>query len=487
MKLLFVQLTLVVSVLAAGEDQVDSDLQSRGPYEFQFRVDDPDTFNNYEIQEAGDPNIVTGSYRINLPDGRTQVVSYEVHPDRGYEAKITYEGDARYPDSPNYVASPYGPPEPLRPGADKFKRESLLAEVGGEGQRRKARKVEISFKNSAPNKIEKKKKKAAPENKSVDDDLSTFSTKVALNEDSIKELDKKTQPKKKQKPQKKLKKEEKISDDGFYDSHDTPQAEPLSLQNNHQKNKAKKKETRQEYKTSEVVELTTPPPQEVKLSGNIFVPLVFEAVPTKSLDLASVNKDEELEDELEEELEEEELEEEDVLTEKSFDDIADVIYFTNDEPTGWPLLELISPPPPAAQIIEKNHQKRKIESKDLDQQGNANVQPVETKLRDFLSLPLLPLPTIYRSEFSPPASRDNDNSLAVPASLRNNIMRDHNQLVGFIGTDQYQQFYQTLFDEKLRSPPPTSTSTRRSKNKKVMKIKVKKPEEGRAPWRILDR
>ena len=90
---MFVQLTLAVSVLAAGEDQEDSDLQSRGPYEFQFRVDDPETFNNYEvvnsgkcltitldtkIQEAGDPSIVTGSYRINLPDGRTQVVSYEV-------------------------------------------------------------------------------------------------------------------------------------------------------------------------------------------------------------------------------------------------------------------------------------------------------------------------------------------------------------------------------------------------------------------------
>merc|ERR1711997_851420 len=141
-------------------------------------------------------------------------------------------------------------------------------------------------------------------NKSVEDDLSTSSTKVALNEDSIKEFDKKTQPKKKQKQQKKIKKEEKIVDDGFYDSHETPQAEPLSLQNNHQKNQAKKKEIRQEYKSSEVVELTTPP-QEVKSSGNIFVPLVYEAVPTKSGAKISVNKDEE-------------VEEEDVLSEKSF-------------------------------------------------------------------------------------------------------------------------------------------------------------------------
>ena len=433
---------------------------------------------NYsKIQEAGDPNIVTGSYKINLPDGRTQVVTYEVrpgqssaqpgiiqsaqvHPDRGYEAKITYEGDARYPDSPNYVATPYGPPEPIRP--DKFKRESLLAEVGGEEQRRKARKVEINFKNSAPNRTEKKNKKAASENKSVEDDLSTSSTKVALNEDSIKEFDKKTQPKKKQKQQKKIKKEEKIADDGFYDSHETPQAEPLSLQNNHQKNQAKKKEIRQEYKSSEVVELTTPP-QEVKSSGNIFVPLVYEAVPTKSGAKISVNKDEELE----------EVEEEDVLSEKSFDEIADVIYYTNDEPAGWPLPDLISAPP-SPQIIEKNHQKRKIDSKDLGQQGNANVQPVETKLRDFLSLP-----TIYRSEINPPAS--------LATSLRHNIIQDHNQLVGFIGTDQYENFYQTLFDGKLRSPaaPAPAISTTRTRNKKVMKIKVKKPEEGKTQsWRI---
>ena len=87
---------------------------------------------------------MTGSYKIALPDGRTQIVTYEVkylmtteltvkyfifkvHPEKGFEAKVTYEGTAQYPDTPDYVPSAYGPPEPIRPGYAKFKRESSIA------------------------------------------------------------------------------------------------------------------------------------------------------------------------------------------------------------------------------------------------------------------------------------------------------------------------------------------------------------------------
>ena len=32
-------------------EEEDYDLASRGPYEFQFRVDDPETYNKYEVSE----------------------------------------------------------------------------------------------------------------------------------------------------------------------------------------------------------------------------------------------------------------------------------------------------------------------------------------------------------------------------------------------------------------------------------------------------
>ena len=32
----------------------------------------------YQVSESGDPDTVRGSYRISLPDGRVQTVTYEV-------------------------------------------------------------------------------------------------------------------------------------------------------------------------------------------------------------------------------------------------------------------------------------------------------------------------------------------------------------------------------------------------------------------------
>jgi len=53
------------------------------------------------VTEVGDPDSVKGSYSVNLPDGRTQIVTYEVRPGQGYRAVVRYEGVAVFPTHPN--------------------------------------------------------------------------------------------------------------------------------------------------------------------------------------------------------------------------------------------------------------------------------------------------------------------------------------------------------------------------------------------------
>jgi len=90
------------------------EVEERHPYAYQYAVYDEGTESSYEVSESGDPDTVRGSYRIALPDGRVQTVTYEVDPVSGYQAKVSYAGVAQYPDSPSYRASPYSPPARVR-------------------------------------------------------------------------------------------------------------------------------------------------------------------------------------------------------------------------------------------------------------------------------------------------------------------------------------------------------------------------------------
>jgi hypothetical protein len=66
------------------------------PYEFAWAVKDEPTKNDYAHEAKSDGKVVTGSYRVLLPDGRTQIVSYRAD-ENGYVADVKYEGEAQYP------------------------------------------------------------------------------------------------------------------------------------------------------------------------------------------------------------------------------------------------------------------------------------------------------------------------------------------------------------------------------------------------------
>merc|ERR1712165_299572 len=89
-------------------------------YDYQYGVNDPHYGPVFSQTEARDNYDTTGEYRVNLPDGRVQIVSYSAGPD-GYVADVKYEGEAAYPEEPAYKPAPkpaYKPaphPAPYKP------------------------------------------------------------------------------------------------------------------------------------------------------------------------------------------------------------------------------------------------------------------------------------------------------------------------------------------------------------------------------------
>ena len=78
------------------------------PYSFNWGVDEPDYGNQYGHQEESDGVVTRGEYRVLLPDGRTQIVTYSVEGDSGFQATVTYEGEAQFPP-PGAPGGPGGP------------------------------------------------------------------------------------------------------------------------------------------------------------------------------------------------------------------------------------------------------------------------------------------------------------------------------------------------------------------------------------------
>ncbi|CAH2061753.1 unnamed protein product, partial [Iphiclides podalirius] len=70
-------------------------------YEFGYSVKDSQSGNDYDRKEASDGHEVRGEYRVHLPDGRTQIVTYHADWQTGFHADVRYEGEARYPEATN--------------------------------------------------------------------------------------------------------------------------------------------------------------------------------------------------------------------------------------------------------------------------------------------------------------------------------------------------------------------------------------------------
>ncbi|XP_032795725.2 pro-resilin [Daphnia magna] len=80
------------------------------PYNFAYDVKDEPSYNNFGHQEAADGKVTSGSYKVVLPDGRTQVFTYK---DEGYGlvASVKTEGAIKsYDYKPAYNAPSYPSP-----------------------------------------------------------------------------------------------------------------------------------------------------------------------------------------------------------------------------------------------------------------------------------------------------------------------------------------------------------------------------------------
>lgn len=100
------------------------------PYDFAYNVKDEPSYNDFLHKETSDGKLVTGSYRVALPDSRIQVVTYKAD-EYGYVADVKYEGEAKaydykpsyrsaYPSEPAYPAKPAYPKEQAYPAKPAY-------------------------------------------------------------------------------------------------------------------------------------------------------------------------------------------------------------------------------------------------------------------------------------------------------------------------------------------------------------------------------
>merc|ERR1711862_442229 len=79
------------------------------PFAYEYGVQDAYSGADFAKKEIQDEyGVVTGEYRVALPDGRIQIVTYRADHEGGYIAYVRYEGAAVYPGPPKggYAPAP---------------------------------------------------------------------------------------------------------------------------------------------------------------------------------------------------------------------------------------------------------------------------------------------------------------------------------------------------------------------------------------------
>ncbi|KAG7295342.1 hypothetical protein JYU34_022358 [Plutella xylostella] len=103
-------------------------------YEFGYSVKDAQSGNDYGRQETSDGNTVRGEYRVQLPDGRTQIVTYHADWKTGFHADVRYEGEARYPEPQqngyNYGASDYSASNDIHSNTNSYRPSTAYGPPG---------------------------------------------------------------------------------------------------------------------------------------------------------------------------------------------------------------------------------------------------------------------------------------------------------------------------------------------------------------------
>merc|ERR1712203_253345 len=74
------------------------------PFAYQYGGVDSQGLESSKVENQGEDGVVRGEYRVQLPDGRTQIVSYTADEEHGYQAEVRYEGEAR-PEVPDQTTT----------------------------------------------------------------------------------------------------------------------------------------------------------------------------------------------------------------------------------------------------------------------------------------------------------------------------------------------------------------------------------------------